>query len=77
MRWSDDFEPINGTKSNRGSGIWISTITLLGRRKHDKSNTYILGVGEKGDTHQQFERIVQTDIEDINNDNTGMYSTQL
>lgn len=77
MRWSDDFEPINGTKSNRGSGILISTITLLGGRKHEKSNTYILGVGKKGDTHQQFERIVQTDIEDINNDNTGMYSTQL
>ena len=32
MRWSDDFEPITGTKTNRGSGIWISTITLLGSK---------------------------------------------
>ena len=73
MRWSDDFKPITGTKTNRGSGIWISTITLLGSKKHDKNNTYILGVGKRGDDHNQFERIVQTDIEHINNDNQYSY----
>ena len=38
--------------SNRGSGMRISTITLLGSKNHDKSNTYILGVGKKEDEHK-------------------------
>ena len=54
MRWSDNFEPITGNKAKRGSGIWISTISLLSDKRHDRSNAYILAVGlNKGDDHQR------------------------
>ena len=59
MRWSDDFEPVTGTKSNRGTGIWITSLTLIpstGERSCKKHNTYILAVGKKGENHHCLEK---------------------
>ena len=47
-RWSDDFEPYN-IKSNKGSSVWIMTITIYSKHedKNSYKNTYVVAMGKK------------------------------
>ena len=76
MRWSDDFEPYNGNKANRGNGIWVSTLTLIlpSYKKECVHNTYLLAVGAKGDDHNLVEDRFQRDLKSINDHEVMFHS---
>ena len=76
MRWSNDFEPYNGNKANRGNGIWLSTLTLIlpSYKKECVNNTYLLAVGAKGDDYNPVEERFQRDLKSINDHKVMFYS---
>ena len=79
MRWSDDFEPYNGNKANRGNGIWVSTLTLIlpSYKKECVHNTYLLAVGAKGDDHNLVEDRFQRDLKSINDHGVMFHSKKI
>jgi hypothetical protein len=71
IEWSDDFDPAKSIKDNRGSA-WIKTVTI--RPPHLKgnecSNTYVIAVGPKGDSHDAVEEAFAKELEELRSGNT-------
>jgi hypothetical protein len=61
--WSDDFEPNNSIKGNRGS-VWIKTLTVSPRpgSRHKLLHTYPIAVGSKKADHEPLEDIVAANL---------------
>jgi hypothetical protein len=61
--WSDDFEPNDSIKGNRGS-VWIKTLTVApdpdSRHKHQ--HTYPIAIGHKSADHEEVERLLKEDF---------------
>ena len=64
IEWSDDFEPMNSSKSNRGS-TWAKTITMCPTPDciHKLTHTYPIAVGRKNVSHECVERRLAAEME--------------
>ena len=64
--WSDEFEPMYSSKSNRCS-TWIKTITISppSDRIHKLSHTYTIAVGRKGSNHEVVERLLADEMKQL------------
>ena len=62
--WSDDFEPMNSSKSNRGS-TWAKTVTISPPPNsiHKLTHTYPIAVGRKNVSHECVERRLAAEME--------------
>ena len=51
LQWSDDCDPNNSIKSNRGS-IWVKTLTIISQNFHDNESddTYPISFGKRNPT---------------------------
>ena len=57
IEWSDDFDPNDSIKANRGS-VWLKTVTICMPPRITKNQhlyTYPIAIGEKGDSHEEVE----------------------
>ncbi|KAL7558015.1 hypothetical protein ACA910_005496 [Epithemia clementina (nom. ined.)] len=61
--WSDDCDPNGTNKNNRGS-IWVKTVTISPPKSDCWRNTYVLGVGHKGDDHSVVESSYNDEIKE-------------
>lgn len=78
--WSDDFEPVTGYRSNRETGILLATVTVhsgINEDRHNKHNTYLIGICKKGGDHHAVESTIQNDIQNINQDNVKNKASHL
>ena len=66
IQWSDDFEPNNSIKSNRGSA-WIKTLTFVSddTNTNDISNTYPIAIGHKGMNHNVIESLYLKELQQL------------
>lgn len=66
--WSDDFEPNTSSKQHRGS-TWIKTMTIATTKEdgHTLKNTFAIAVGKKGICHDEVERKINDDLEQLQN----------
>jgi hypothetical protein len=61
--WSDDFEPNDSVKSNRGS-VWLKTLTVSPRfgSRHKLLHTYPLAIGGKKVDHEAVEILLSKNL---------------
>ncbi|KAL7566086.1 hypothetical protein ACA910_009872 [Epithemia clementina (nom. ined.)] len=67
--WSDDCDPNGTNKNNRGS-IWVKTVTISSPKSDCWRNTYVLGVGHKGDDHSVVESSYNDEIKELSSPNS-------
>ncbi|KAL7566591.1 hypothetical protein ACA910_000653 [Epithemia clementina (nom. ined.)] len=66
--WSDDCDP-NGTKKNNCGSIWVKTVTISSSKSDCWRNTYVLGIGHKGDDHSVVESSYNDEIKELSSHN--------
>ena len=61
--WSDDADPNNSIKNNRGS-LWFKSVTISPTRDmiHSMSHTYPLALGHKNADHEHVGRLLREDL---------------
>lgn len=61
--WSDDADPNNSIKNNRGS-LWFKSVTICPTREmfHSMSHTYPLAMGHKSADHEHVGRLLRDDL---------------
>ena len=70
VEWSDDFDPAKSIKDNRGSA-WIKVVTISGTSKSglEFSNTYVISIGYKKDSHEEIEEAFAKELEELRSGN--------
>ena len=74
VQWSDDFEPNNSSKSNRGS-LWIKTVSFISSStsKNELSDTYPISIGLKSSQPHDIESMFVQDCSDLSQGNNNVF----
>jgi hypothetical protein len=74
IEWSDDFDPNDSIKANRG-GVWIKTVTICAPISNTRSitNTYCIAIGKKGVSHEAVEVKFKEELLKLSSDKEKWY----
>ena len=73
VTWSDDFEPNNSNKSNRGS-VWIKTLTfLMDSERNTIDATYPLCIASKSANHEAVEKLYVKELQELSTGKNNIF----